>query len=71
MDGIGPADLEIASLVERVKNGTIQEIILALSATMEGETTNFYIYRQLGALPVKITQLARGVSVGNEIEYTG
>ncbi len=70
MDGIGPADLEIASLVERVKNGTIQEIILALSATMEGETTNFYIYRQLGALPVKITQLARGVSVGNEIEYT-
>lgn len=70
MDGIGPAELEIASLVERVKSGTVNEVILALSATMEGETTNFYIYRQLGATPVKITQLARGVSVGNEIEYT-
>lgn len=70
MDGIGPADLEIASLIERVKTGKVGEIILALSATMEGETTNFYIYRQLGNLPVKITQLARGVSVGNEIEYT-
>lgn len=70
MDGIGPSDLEIASLVERVKSGTVNEVILALSATMEGETTNFYIYRQLGATPVKITQLARGVSVGNEIEYT-
>lgn len=70
MDGIGPSDLEVASLVERVKSGTVNEVILALSATMEGETTNFYIYRQLGATPVKITQLARGVSVGNEIEYT-
>ena len=70
MDGIGPSDLEIASLVERVKSGTVNEVILALSATMEGETTNFYIYRQLGATPIKITQLARGVSVGNEIEYT-
>ena len=70
MDGIGPDQLQISSLVERVKLGEINEVILALSATMEGETTNFYIYRQLGALPVKITQLARGVSVGNEIEYT-
>lgn len=70
MDGIGPDQLQIASLVERVKSGEINEVILALSATMEGETTNFYIYRQLGKLPVKITQLARGVSVGNEIEYT-
>lgn len=70
MDGIGPDQLQIASLVERVKSGEINEVILALSATMEGETTNFYIYRQLGTLPVKITQLARGVSVGNEIEYT-
>ena len=70
MDGIGPDQLQIASLVERVKSGEIEEVILALSATMEGETTNFYIYRQLGTLPVKITQLARGVSVGNEIEYT-
>lgn len=70
MDGIGPDQLQIASLIERVKSGKINEVILALSATMEGETTNFYIYRQLGTLPVKITQLARGVSVGNEIEYT-
>ena len=70
MDGIGPDQLEIESLVERVANGGVKEMILALSATMEGETTNFYIYRRLGTLPVKITQLARGVSVGNEIEYT-
>lgn len=70
MDGIGPSQLEIDSLVKRVEEGNIDEVILALSATMEGETTNFYIYRRLGTLPVKITQLARGVSVGNEIEYT-
>ncbi len=70
MDGIGPSDLEIASLVERVSEGNIDEVILALSATMEGETTEFYIYRKLGTLPVKITRLARGVSVGNDIEYT-
>ena len=70
MDGVGPDQLEIDSLVERIKNNEVKEVILALSATMEGETTNFYIYRKLGGLPVKITQLARGVSVGNEIEYT-
>lgn len=70
MDGVGPDQLEIDSLVERIKNSDVKEVILALSATMEGETTNFYIYRKLGGLPVKITQLARGVSVGNEIEYT-
>ena len=70
MDGIGPDQLEIESLVERVANGGVKEVILALSATMEGETTNFYIYRRLGTLPVKIPQLARGVSEGNEIEYT-
>ncbi len=70
MDGIGPDQLQISSLVERVGRGEIKEVILALSATMEGETTNFYIYRQLGLADVKITQLARGVSVGNEIEYT-
>ena len=70
MDGVGPDQLEIDSLVERVQSGEVKEVILALSATMEGETTNFYIYRKLGILPVKITQLARGVSVGNEIEYT-
>lgn len=71
MDGIGPEQLEIASLVERVESGQIDEVILALSATMEGETTNFYIYRKLAPYPqVRITQLARGVTVGNEIEYT-
>jgi recombination protein RecR len=69
MDGIGPDQLEIASLVERVQKCGIKEVILALSATMEGETTNFYIFRRLGTIPVKITQLARGVAVGNEIEY--
>lgn len=71
MDGIGPQDIEIDSLVERVKSGEVREVILALSATMEGDTTNFYIYRKLAPFPdVKITILARGVSVGNEIEYT-
>lgn len=70
MDGIGPEQLEIASLVERVKREDIDEVILALSATMEGDTTNYYIYRMLGSTGVKITQLARGVAIGNEIEYT-
>ena len=67
----GPQDIEIDSLVERVKAGGIAEVILALSATMEGDTTNFYIFRKLAPYPeVRITMLARGVSVGNEIEYT-
>lgn len=71
MDGIGPQDIEIDSLVERVVSGSVKEVILALSATMEGDTTNFYIFRRLAPYPdVKITILARGVSVGNEIEYT-
>lgn len=70
IDGIGPDQLEIDSLIERVKAGGIKEVILALSATMEGDTTNFYLYRRLSGFPVKITQLARGVAVGNEIEYT-
>ena len=70
IDGIGPDALEIDSLVERVSEGGIDEIILALGATMEGDTTDYYIYRRLRDLPVKITQLARGVAVGNEIEYT-
>lgn len=71
MDGIGPQDIEIESLVERVKTGNIREVILALSATMEGDTTNFYIFRRLAPYPdVVVTMLARGVSVGNEIEYT-
>ena len=70
MDGIGPQDIEIDSLVERVRTGGVSEVILALSATMEGDTTNFYIFRRLAEFDVKITMLARGVSVGNEIEYT-
>lgn len=71
MDGIGPNDIAIDSLVDRVKEGGVKEVILALSSTMEGDTTNFYIFRRLAPYPdVKITMLARGVSVGNEIEYT-
>lgn len=70
LDGIGPSDIEIDSLIERVKNENVEEVILALSPTIEGDTTNFYIYRKLSGLPVKITMLARGVSVGNELEFT-
>ena len=71
MDGVGPQDIEIDSLVARVAAGDIKEVILALSATMEGDTTNFYIFRRLAPYPdVRVTMLARGVSVGNEIEYT-
>lgn len=70
MDGIGPADLEIDSLVARVAAGGIKEVILALSATMEGDTTNFYIFRKLAPYDVRITMIARGVSVGDELEYT-
>lgn len=70
IDGIGPDRLEIDSLVERVRAGGIDEVILALGATMEGETTNYYIFRRLADTGVKVTQLARGVAVGNDIEYT-
>ena len=69
LDGISPSDLEIESLVERVAKDRIEEIILALSPTMEGDTTNFYIFRKLSDFPVKITMLARGLSIGNELEY--
>ena len=69
MDGIGPSDLEIESLVERVKAGGIDEVILALSSTMEGDTTNFYIYRKLSGLPVKVSIIARGIAVGDELQY--
>lgn len=69
MEGIGPADLEIDSLVRRVSEGGIREVLLALSTTMEGDTTNFFIYRKLSAYPVKVTVIARGVSIGDEIEY--
>ena len=71
MDGIGPADLEIDSLVERVGEGDVKEVILALSSTMEGDTTNFYIFRKLAPFAdVKISIIARGISVGDELEYT-
>jgi len=69
MDGVGPKDLEIDSLVQRVENDGIKEVILALSTTMEGDTTNFYLYRKLEPFHVKITTLARGVSIGDELEY--
>ena len=70
MDGIGPSEIEIDSLIERVKKGKVSEIILALSTTMEGDTTNFYIYKKLKDSPVKISTLSRGVSIGDELEYT-
>lgn len=69
MDGIGPSSLSINSLEEKVKKGDINEIIFALSATMEGDTTNFYIYKRLKNYPVTINTIARGVSIGDELEY--
>lgn len=69
IDGIGPNDLQIDSLVQRVSQGGINEIILALSTTMEGDTTNFYIYKKLAPFDVKISMIARGISIGDEIEY--
>ena len=70
MDGIGPSDIEAESLVARVAEGGIREVILALSPTMEGDTTNFYLYRKLAPTGVKVSVIARGVAVGNELEYT-
>ncbi|HPS11705.1 MAG TPA: recombination mediator RecR, partial [Prolixibacteraceae bacterium] len=70
MDCIGPNNLEIDSLVRRVNAGDIAEVILALSTTMEGDTTNFYIYKKLKESNIKITTIARGISIGGEIEYT-
>ena len=71
MDGIGPSDLEIESLVRRVSKGGVKEVILALSSTMEGDTTNFYIFRKLATFTeVKLSIIARGISVGDELEYT-
>lgn len=69
IDGIGPGDLQIESLVKRVSEGNIKEIILALSTTMEGDTTNFYIYKKLAPYNIKISMIARGISIGDEIEY--
>lgn len=70
MDGISPGDLEIDSLIDRVAAGGISEVILALSTTMEGDTTNFYIFRKLAPFNVKVSVLSRGVSIGDELEYT-
>jgi len=70
MDGIGPSDLQIESLVKRVENGGVKEVILALSSTMEGDTTNFYIFRKLTKTDVKMSVIARGISIGDELEYT-
>lgn len=70
MDGVGPNDIEIDSLVARVEAGGVDEVILALSSTMEGDTTNFYISRKLAPLNVRMSVIARGISVGDELEYT-
>jgi recombination protein RecR len=70
INGIGPSDIEVQSLVERVEAGGVNEVILALSPTMEGDTTNFYIARRLAATGVKVSVIARGVTVGDELEYT-
>lgn len=69
MDGIGPEELNLQSLIDKVSKGTIQEIIMALSTTMEGDTTNFYIFKKLKGLDVKMSVIARGISVGDELEY--
>ena len=70
MDGIGPNDLNISSLVEKVNKGTVKELIFALSSTMEGDTTNFYIFKQIQDCKIITSTIARGISVGNELEYT-
>ena len=70
MDGIGPADLNIESLVKRISEGEIKEVIMALSTTMEGDTTNFYLYKRLKDFQVTMSTIARGISIGDELEYT-
>lgn len=69
MDGIGPSDLKIRELIDRIEAESVKEVILALSTTMEGDTTNFYLYRKLKDYDLKITTIARGISVGDELEY--
>ncbi|MDY0090021.1 MAG: recombination mediator RecR [Flavobacteriaceae bacterium] len=69
IEGVGPGQLNINTLVEKIKNGNVEEIIFALSSTMEGDTTNFYIYRQIKDLEIKTSTIARGISVGDELEY--
>lgn len=70
MDGIGPGDLPIAELVDRISGGTVREVVLALSTGIEGETTSFYIYKQISSMPVTVTAIARGVGFGDDLEYT-
>ena len=70
MDGVGPNDLEIESLIQRVASGKIKEVLFALSTTTEGDTTNFYLFRKLSPYNIKITTIARGVAIGDELEYT-
>jgi recombination protein RecR len=70
MDGIGPGNLNIGTLVNKVTKGNVKEIIMALSATMEGDTTNFYIYKRLKEFNLTISTIARGIAIGDDIEYT-
>ena len=70
MEGVNPKDLNINSLIERIEKNSIDEIILALSTTMEGETTNFFIYKKIMYYNIKITTMSRGISIGDELEYT-
>jgi recombination protein RecR len=69
IDGVGPSQLNISSLVEKVKSGAIEEIIFALSSTMEGDTTNFYVFKQIKEYNIKTSTIARGIAVGDELEY--
>jgi recombination protein RecR len=69
IDGVGPSQLKIATLVEKVKSGSVNEVIFALSSTMEGDTTNFYIYKQIADTAILISTIARGIAVGDELEY--
>lgn len=69
IEGVGPSQLKIATLVEKVKSGTVSEVIFALSSTMEGDTTNFYVYKQISNFGITISTIARGISVGDELEY--
>lgn len=70
MDGIGPDEIRVDELIDRLENNNIKEVIMALSTTMEGDTTNFYIYKRLKSFNIKVTTIARGVSIGDELEYT-
>lgn len=69
MDGIGPNDLNIESLIQKTASGDVKEVIFALSATMEGDTTNYYLYKKINSFPIKITTLSRGVAIGSELQY--